>query len=169
MADILDIARSQEGVSETAGGVSKYGTWLDRQVGTHLYYNLDWCGAFQLWCIAQGGPDWIAAAGGLRREYAEVQVWFDWMQANGRISHTPAPRRLVWYDWAGTPKGANHIGLVDHYDSAHIWAWEGNHNNKVELVRRPRDSQIMGYGEWWSHIKQPAPVAAGDTSWFLGG
>lgn len=168
VADILAIAKSQEGVSEH-GGVSKYGTWLDAQFGLRLYYNLDWCGAFQLWLIAQGGPDWIAAAGGLHREYAEVQVWFDWMRKNGRISSTPKARRLVWYDWAGTPKGANHIGLVDHYDSSHIWAWEGNHNNQVELVRRPRDSQIMGYGEWWSHIQQPNPVAAGDASWFLGG
>lgn len=152
MADILVIAESQEGTGETAGHGSKYGRWLDEQVGTHLYYNLDWCGAFQLWCIAQGGPTWIAAAGGLHREYAEVQVWFDWMKAHGRISGTPKARRLVWYDWAGTPEGANHIGLVDHFTATHIWAWEGNHDNRVELVERPRDGQVMGYGEWWSFI-----------------
>src|SRR3954464_8113396 len=109
MTDILTIARSQEGIGETAGHVSKYGTWLDQQAGTRLFYNLDWCGAFQLWCIAQGGPEWTAAAGGLNKDFAEVQVWYDWMAAHGRISHTPEARRLVWYDWAGTPKGANHI------------------------------------------------------------
>lgn len=158
MIDILTIAASQKGVGETAGQVSKYGLWLDEQVGTRLYYNLDWCGAFQMWAIAQGGPDWSAAAGGIQRGFAEVQVWFNWMQAHGRISKTPKARRLVWYDWAGTPDGANHIGLVDHFGSSYIWAWEGNKDNKVQLVRRPRDSQIMGYGEWWSFIEQPVVV-----------
>lgn len=163
MTDVLDIAASQEGVGEN-GGVSKFGEWLDQQVGTHIYYNQDWCGAFQLWLIAQipGGLD---AAGGLHREYAYVQNWYDWMRANGRISSTPKARRLVWYDWAGTPAGANHIGMVDHYDSSHIWAWEGNHNNRVELVKRPRDSQIMGYGEWWDYIATPSPATLDDSCW----
>jgi hypothetical protein len=163
VTDVLDIARSQEGVSEV-NGTSKYGKWLDQQVGMHLYYNLDWCGAFQLWCIAQGGQMWLDAAGGLHREYAEVQVWFDWMQMHGRVSKVPKPRRLVWYDWYGTPDGANHIGMVASVDAGgrSFKAWEGNHNNKVELVTRLFDSQVMGFGEWWSFIKQPTPSSAAD-------
>jgi hypothetical protein len=153
--DILDIAKSQKGVGESSG-TSKYGKWLDAQAGTHVYYNADWCGAFQLWCIAQGGEAWLDAAGGLRKDYAYVQDWYDWMKAHGRLSKTPKARRLVWYDWAGTPDGANHIGMVDHFTSTHIWAWEGNKDNKVQLVERPRDSQIMGYGEWWGYIAVPA-------------
>jgi len=162
MTDILGIAASQKGIGEV-GGTSKYGKWLDAQAGTHLYYNLDWCGAFQMWAIAQGGPEWSAAAGGVQRGFAEVQVWLDWMIAHERTSRTPHARRLVWYDWAGTPRGANHIGLVDHFTSSHIWAWEGNHNNRVELVERPRDGQIMAYAEWWSFVPAPAP-AADDTA-----
>jgi hypothetical protein len=160
MTDILAIAESQKGVGETAGGVSKYGKWLDQQVGTHLYYNLDWCGAFQMWAIAQGGPEWSAAAGGIQRGFAEVQVWYDWMHVHGRISHTPLPRRLVWYDWAGTPKGANHIGMVASVSGGTMTVWEGNHNNRVELVTRSTTSQVMGYGEWWSFIQHPAPLDA---------
>lgn len=164
MTDILTICRSQDGYREQAGGRTKYGSWLDEQAGTHEYYNADWCGSFLLWCIAQV-PGGLDAAGGLHKEYAYVQNWFDWMHAHGRISRTPAARRLVWYDWAGTPEGANHIGLVDHYDSSHVWAWEGNHEQQVELVKRPRDGQIMGYGEWWSHIA----AAADDDCWFMAG
>lgn len=165
MTDILDVCRSQDGYREQSGAWTKYGSWLDAQPpATHEYATADWCGAFQLWCIARV-PGGLEAAGGLDKSYAEVQVWLDWMSAHGRLSHTPAARRLVWYDWAGTPAGANHIGLVDHFDGSHIWAWEGNHNNAVELVQRPRDSQIMGYGEWWSHIAQPTPAAADDSCW----
>lgn len=167
MTDVLAIAKSQEGTREGAGGVSKYGRWLDAQPPkTSVYAAADWCGAFQLWVIAQGGASWTAAAGGLNKDYAEVQVWYDWMHAHGRISHTPKAGRLVWYDWAGTPSGANHIGMVDHATASTIWAWEGNHNNAVELVERLRDSQIMGYGEWLDYVPKPAPVAA--DSWFLG-
>lgn len=166
MTDILDIAKSQEGVGEGAGHVSKYGQWLDKQVGTHLYYNLDWCGAFQLWCIAQGGLTWAEAAGGLHREYATVQEWLDWMVANHRTNRTAKKRRLVWYDWFGTPDGANHIGLVDSVaaNGKSFKAWEGNHDNKVELVTRQMDSQVMAFGEWWDFIDQPP--ALGDD-WFI--
>lgn len=167
MADVLKIAKSQKGTREGAGGDSKYGRWLDAQPPkTSVYADADWCAAFQLWCIAQGGEAWLTAAGGLDKDFAYVQNWFDWMRAHGRISHTPKARRLVFYDWYGTPDGANHIGMVDHFDSSHIWAWEGNKDNEVKLVERPRDSQIMGYGEWWDHIAKPAPAA--DGSWFLG-
>ena len=164
MSDVLKIAKGEKGTGETAGGVSKYGRWLDQQAGTHLYYNLDWCGAFQMWAIAQGGPEWSAAAGGIQRGFAEVQVWFNWMQANGRISKTPKARRLVWYDWYGTPDGANHIGMVDHFTASTLWVWEGNYRNRVDLVERRRDSQIMGYGEWWDYIEQPSAALA-DSCW----
>jgi hypothetical protein len=153
MSDILAIAKGEKGTTEGAGRSSKYGRWLDAQPPkTSDYASADWCGAFQLWCIAQGGPEWTAAAGGLNKSFAYVQNWHDWMKAHGRTSKTPKARRLVWYDWAGTPSGANHIGLIDHFSSTHIWAWEGNRNNRVELVERRRDGQIMAYGEWWDHI-----------------
>ena len=157
MTDILTIAESQKGTGE-ARGVSKYGKWLDAQAGTHVYASADWCGAFQLWCIAQCGPEYSAAAGGVDKDFAYVQTWLDWMKAHGRTSKTPKARRLVWYDWAGTPDGANHIGMVDPFSSTHIWAWEGNHNNNVELVERPRDGQIMAYAEWWDYVADPAPA-----------
>lgn len=164
MTDVLAIAKGEKGTREGAGGVSKYGKWLDAQAPkTSAYAKADWCGAFQLWVIAQGGPEWTAAAGGLDKDFAEVQVWLNWMEAHGRTSRTPKARRLVWYDWAGTPPGANHIGMVDHFDASHIWAWEGNKNNEVELVQRPRDGQIMAYGEWWDHIAQA--TATDDSCW----
>lgn len=153
MLNVLEIARSQKGIGERADGSSKYGAWLDDQPPkTSVYAEADWCGAFQLWVIAQGGALWTAAAGGLNKHFAEVQVWFDWMRTHDRISSQPKARRLVWYDWAGTPKGANHIGMVDHFKASAIWAWEGNHDDEVRLVKRSRDRQIMGYGEWWDHI-----------------
>jgi hypothetical protein len=160
MSDILAIAKSQKGTTEH-GGVSKYGQWLDEQEPvTYVYAADEWCGAFQLWCIAQLGPAYSQAAGGIDKSFAYVQDWYDWMKTHGRISSSPKAGRLVWYDWAGTPSGANHIGMVDHFSNTYIWAWEGNHDNRVELVKRLRDHQIMGYGEWLDYVQ-----AADDSCW----
>lgn len=169
MIDILDLADREVGYREHASGWTKYGAWLDEQPpATHKYADADWCGASLLRLIAQvqGG---VEAAGGLNKAYAEVQVWYEWFAAHGRLTHTPAPRRLVWYDWAGTPKGANHIGLVKSVSGRTMKVYEGNHNNAFELVTRTVDSQVMGFGEWWSHIKPPAPpVTAVGNAWFVG-
>ncbi|MCO5995144.1 hypothetical protein [Actinoallomurus rhizosphaericola] len=81
------------------------------------------------------------------------------MRLHDRVSRMPRARRLVWYDWAGTPRGANHIGMIDHCTSSTIWVWEGDHHHRVGLVERPRDSQIMGYGEWWEFIARTAAPA----------
>ena len=157
--DVLAIAKSQNGTGESSGA-STYGKWLDAQAPkTSVYAKADWCGAFQLWLIAKCGPEYSAAAGGIDKDFAYVQNWLNWMKAHGRTSKTPKARRLVWYDWAGTPDGANHIGMVDHFDATHIWAWEGNKDNKVVLVERPRDGQIMAYAEWWGYVAQPAQPA----------
>lgn len=150
--DILDICDSQVGYREGAGGATKYGKWLDEQAGTHVYADADWCGSSLMWCIAQGGPDWSKAAGGVDQDFAYVQNWLDWFEANGRFSQTAKPRRLVWYDWAGTPDGANHVGLVKSVSGSTMRVYEGNHDNAFQLVTRPIDSQVMGFGEWWSHI-----------------
>jgi hypothetical protein len=169
MIDILDIEQAEVGTGVNSDGSTKYGWWLDAQVGMHLYYNLDWCGSSQMRCISQvpGGMD---AAGGLHREFAEVQVWFDAMHQLGRISNEARPRRLVWYDWAGTPKGANHIGLVKSVSGNRMKVYEGNHGSpaQFQLVDRPIDGQVMGFGEWWSFVP-PAPAPAAADSWFLGG
>lgn len=164
MIDILDIEDAEVGTREAGDGSTKYGRWLDQQVGMHLYYNLDWCGASQMYCISKV-PGGLDAAGGLNREYAEVQLWFDWMKAHGRISHTPKARRLVWYDWYGTPDGANHIGLVKSVSGNRMKVYEGNHQNEFQLVDRPIDGQVMGFGEWWDYVKQPAVVGTDDDEW----
>lgn len=161
--DILTIEVGELGAREAADGTTKYGTWLDQQAGTHVYSDADWCGSSQLWCIARGGPTWIAATGGTNKAFAYVQNWYNWFHANGRISHTPWPRRLVWYNWAGTGPDANHVGLVASVNGKSMKVFEGNHNNRFELVDRAIDSQVMGFGEWWSHVA--VPPGSGDDCW----
>lgn len=155
MTDILDLAMGEVGTTEAADGSTKYGRWLDARLGVHDYAKADWCGTVWLYLLSEI-PGALAAAGGLHREYAYVQNWLDWFEAHGRLSRTAAARRFVWYDWAGTPEGANHMGLVRSVSGTRMRVYEGNHDGVFELVTRSIDAQVMGFGEWWSLV--PAPV-----------
>jgi hypothetical protein len=104
-------------------------------------------------CINDLGPEYSAAAGGVNKAFAYVQDWYDWFNSHGRISMVPKKRRLVWYDWAGTPKGANHVGLVASVSSNVMRVFEGNHAHEFQLVTRVIDHQVMGFGEWWSFVE----------------
>jgi hypothetical protein len=157
--DVLTIEQAQVGYRPKSNGDTKYGLWLDQVADTHVYHDADWCGSSQLWSIAQLGEEYSAAAGGVDKDFAYVQNWLDWFQAKGRLSHTPKARRLVWYDWAGTPDGANHIGLVKSVSGRSMVVYEGNHAREFDEVTRTIDSQVMGFGEWWSFVEHPANVA----------
>ena len=165
MIDILDVLEAQVGTREAAGGSTKYGKWLDAQDPvTHVYANADWCAASLLYCIAQV-PGGLDAIGGLHKGDAYVQSWHNRMTALRRVSMTPAPRRIVFYNWHSTGPDDNHVGMLKERRGGTLLVYEGNHNNRFELVERPFDSQITGFAEWWSFVKQPAAVAADDDDW----
>jgi hypothetical protein len=170
MTDILDVLDAQLGTREGPGGVTKYGRWLDAQPPvTHEYFDADWCAASAICCIAQipGGMD---AIGGLHKSDAYVQHWHDRMKAMGRVSMTPKPRRIVFYNWFGTGPEDNHVGILKSISGKKMKVYEGNHGNTFELVDRDLDGQVTGFAEWWSFVKQPTPtpIAVADDSWFLG-
>jgi len=170
MTDILDVLQAQVGTGEGSGGVTKYGQWLDAQSPTtHVYADADWCAASLLYCIAQipGGLDSI---GGLHKDDAYVQNWHNRMKALGRTSRTPKPRRLVFYNWAGTGPDDNHIGMLKSVSGNTLHVYEGNHNNQFQLVTRTFDSQVVAFAEWWDFVPgtpTPAPVASDNDDWFI--
>lgn len=169
MKDILDICKTQVGTREGSGGKTKYGSWLDSVLKLKIFADADWCGSSLMWCVAQLGPEFSSAAGGVDKDFAYVQNWYDWFRKHGRVSHTAKSRRLVWYDWAGTPPGANHVGLVASVSGSTMRVYEGNHNNEFQLVTRKIDSQVMGFGEWWSYVNEPSPlITGGGTDCWMG-
>lgn len=165
MIDILDVLEAQVGTREAADGATKYGQWLDAQEPvTHVYADADWCAASLIYCIAQV-PGGLDAIGGLHKNDAYVQNWHNRMRSLGRVNMTPAPRRIVFYNWRGTGPDDNHVGMLKERKGNTLYVYEGNHNNEFELVTRPFDSQVTGFAEWWSFVKQPAVVAADDDDW----
>ncbi|MFB9832151.1 CHAP domain-containing protein [Actinoallomurus acaciae] len=161
MIDILDVCEDQVGRHEAADGTTSYGKWLDAQPPkTTIYARADWCASSAIYCIAQI-PGGLAAIGGLHKSDAYVQNWHDRMSAMGRVSMTPKPRRIVFYDWRGTGPDDNHVGVLKEHEGGRLHVYEGNHDDRYELVNRPFDGQVVGFAEWWSF------VAAADDDWFI--
>lgn len=165
MIDILDICHAQLGQHVAADGTTRYGRWLDAQPPvTHEYADADWCAASVLYCIDQV-PGGLAAIGGLHKSDAYVQNMHNRLRTMGRVSMTPAPRRIVFYNWFGTGPDDNHVGLLKERRGNTLYVYEGNHGSPAsyQLVERPFDGQVTGFAEWWSHIAQP--VADDDDCW----
>lgn len=159
MIDILDVCEAQIGQHEAADGTTKYGRWLDAQPPvTHMYTDADWCAASAIYCIAEV-PGGLEAIGGLHKTDAYVENWHRRMYAMGRVSMTPKPRRIVFYDWRGTGPDDNHVGILKERRGSTLYVYEGNHRNRYELVTRAFDSQVVGFAEWWSFVEGADDVA----------
>ena len=158
MTDILDICEAQIGKQKAADGSTEFGRWLDDQEPkTRVYAKADWCAASVIRCISQvsGG---LEAIGGLHKEDAYVQHMHDRLAALGRVSVTPKPRRIVFYNWRGTGPEDNHVGILKERKGNTLWVYEGNYQNRYALVERRFDSQVTGFAEWWSFV----PASGGD-------
>jgi hypothetical protein len=154
--DILDICEAQLGQHEAADGTTKFGKWLDAQPpATHEYADADWCAASAIHNIAQV-PGGLEAIGGLHKSDAYVENWHRRMSAMGRVSRTPKPRRIVYYDWRNTGPDDNHVGILKERQGDTLWVYEGNYRNRYALVERPFDSQVVGFAEWWDYVDQAA-------------
>jgi hypothetical protein len=165
MIDILDVCAAQLGKHEAADGTTEFGLWLDAQPPiTHVYADADWCAASVLRCISlvPGGLD---AIGGLHKGDAYVQHMHDRLKALGIVDHEAGPRKIVFYNWAGTGPEDNHVGIVKSVSGRTLKVYEGNHDNRYELVTRTWDSQVTGFANWWPRVKQPVPAGVADDCW----
>jgi hypothetical protein len=152
MIDILDICEAQLGKHERADGTTAFGQWLDDQPPkTHVYAKADWCASSVLKCISQV-PGGLEAIGGLHKSDAYVQNMHNRLAAMGRVSRTPKPRRIVFYNWRGTGPEDNHTGILKRRQGNTLWVYEGNYQNRYALVERPFDSQVTGFAEWWNFV-----------------
>lgn len=128
---MVSIALGQVGYKESGINQTKYGKWFGLQA--------EWCDIFVSWVANEAGE--LAAIGG---KHASTGSHVDWFVAHKQWGHTPRVGAIVFFDWPGTPKGANHVGIVVEVHSGYIITVEGNEGNKVSKVRR--SASIMGYG-----------------------
>jgi len=109
MADVLNIACGQLGVTESPAGSNrtKYGKWmgLDGQ---------PWCMSFVQWCFAQAGTP-------LPHKTGSCSALLNWYQKNRPecVVKDPQPRDIIIYNFG-------HAGIVESAATTTITAIEGN-------------------------------------------
>lgn len=126
---VVSIALSQVGQGEHPPG-SNHTKYSPR--------NEPWCDDFVSWVAKQAGE--LAAIGGA---HAYCPAHVTWFKQHGKWSKSPKVGAIVYFDWNGNGI-ADHVGIVVEVHSGYVITVEGNHDNKVQKVRR--SSYILGYG-----------------------
>lgn len=149
---LLQIAKSQLGYAEKAGGYTKYGDWYGKHVGQEAaFQNAPWCDMFLAWAADKAG------VGDQAGEFASTPEHAVWFAHHGAWGHRPEPGAFAFYSFSGGTSIADieHVGLVEKVDGRTLFTIEANHNN--HLGRAIRDvSQVVGYG-------YPSKVQVADT------
>ena len=138
-ADIIGVAKTQEGYLEGAGNNTKYGAALNINM-------LGWCGAFVSWCAIQAGvPDNVLVKTGVANPASyglETKYYPEYIPKSGDLFFTMSN---------------SHVGLVYYLDGEYFYSIEGNtYSNGPEgvYIRRHKLSE-MKYG---------SPNYGGDSS-----
>lgn len=136
---VIDIARSQLGVSEQPHGSNK-GPEVDQYLAcVGIHSPAAWCAAFVVWTHLQAGVTNIARTGGVLDLYNK--------SPENRVKN-PEPGDVVIFDYGG---GKGHTGIVEAVSGDTLTTIEGNTNDDgsregYEVARRQRSaSKAKGF------------------------
>ena len=134
--DIVDVAISQIGTSESNGGQMKYINWYGG-----FGSGTPWCAIFVSWCANQAG-----VSTSIVPKYSSCAVGKSWFESKGLFkykgSYTPKRGDIVFF-----LNNRSHTGIVEKADGGRLYTVEGNTSDRV--ARREyalSDSHITGYG-----------------------
>ena len=141
-ADIVGVAKTQVGYTESSNGSTKYGAFFDEP-------KMDWCAAFIVWCADQAGiPTSVipknASSTGLKNFYNQRGLYHV-SQGHGG-SYTPKPGDIAIVSRTSDPNNITHVGLVAWYSDGRIGTVEGNYGDKVaEVTYTSSATKIVGF------------------------
>ncbi len=140
MSDVIEVAKSQIGVSEEPKG-SNWGDQVKKYLAAvHIDFPAAWCAAFVVWCHDQAGITDIPHTGGV------LDLW-NKSHADHAVT-TPQPGDVFILDYG---KGKGHTGLVESVSGEILNTIEGNTNDEgsregYEVARRSRPvSSVKGF------------------------
>ena len=136
-ADALRVAASQIGVTETPlrSNNTPYTQWYGMRGA--------WCSMFVGWVLAHSGTPQGSGKG-----FAWASSHRDWLASQGRV-HSPSqaqPGDLCWFEWGTTPGGYDHVGIIERIEGSTVVTIEGNVQDRVQRLRRPKWSGILEVG-----------------------
>ena len=157
-ADIVAIAESQLGYQASSAnfiigldgkqhGYSRYGAWYDWKHNgdnnaEYLLYG-EWCASFVSFCGTQAGIPTNVLPHDTGAQQLLKKLGSRFVKAK---DHTPKPGELVFFEFEGNDKLADHVGIVSAVTESGITTIEGN---KAAAVARGsyalNDKRILGY------------------------
>jgi hypothetical protein len=122
VAQLLDVARREIGVTETPRGsnITKYGLWFGLSPAP-------WCSEFVCYVAnAAGAIEYVAGARTARGSAYSGDV-LELYRRRGRVDMTPRPGAFVIWDWPNAGTLNDHIGIVELvYANGNVGTIEGN-------------------------------------------
>ena len=158
--DIVNVALTQVGYHEGnteadldgsnmngTGNVTEYNRWFGLHVLGHnqgFYY--DWCAMFVSWVARQARiPESVIN----NATYAHIgyNPYYFHMSYHPRGTYSPKPGDLIFYDWAGSERDWEHVGIVAFVEDGMVHVVEGNAQGRVLIRVVSLDYyEIQGYG-----------------------
>jgi len=142
---LLDIAKSELGYAEKAGGYTKFGDWWTKNVDEDdnpYFKTAPWCDMFLAWAADKAGVTEFAG------QFAATQDHAAWFKEQDAWGTTPEPGAIVFFNWSGDKDidSVQHVGIVEKVgEDGRIHTIEAN--TRDQLARRERDPEdIVGYG-----------------------
>ncbi|WP_106400437.1 CHAP domain-containing protein [Actinocorallia populi] len=142
---LLDIAKSELGYTEKAGGYTKFGDWWTKNIdedANSYFTTAPWCDMFLAWAADKAGLTDFAG------QFAATQDHASWFKDNDAWGTAPEPGAIVFFNWSGAKDigSIQHVGIVEKVgEDGTVHTIEAN--TQDTLARRERDSSdIVGYG-----------------------
>lgn len=129
---IIEIAKKEIGYTEIPANSNKtkFGKWFGLD-------GLAWCGIFVSWCYAQAG--FPLPKIGFTKGYAGCQTAVAYFTKNKKITTTPMPGDVVFFDW-NLDGRYDHTGIfVRKIDKDYFEAIEGN----TSVSNQSNGGQVM--------------------------
>lgn len=136
--DILGVAYTQIGYTETGSDYTKYNAWMTQATG-YNYQGVAWCATFVCWCANQANiPTSIIARNAgctaMYKSFASSQIHH---QSDGYVPRKGDICFLASYNTTD-PNALAHVGIVFGTEGSNIKIIEGNCGGKVQMLTRPQ-------------------------------
>ncbi len=145
--NIVTIAQSQIGASESNHGDDKYLKWYGG-----LSMNEAWCAVFVSWCANKAGILGVSVPKFASCSYGGIP-WFESRNKYHKSkayggTYTPRAGDVIFFRTIGSKYRSTHTGIVHSVSGANVYTIEGNTSNAVKKrSHRLSDQYVVGYGE----------------------
>lgn len=140
MNKLISKAKQKIGIREGSTAfiqlINEYNGIKPLPVGYKMKTSDNWCATFVSVCMKEAGV-----------KNAPYECGAERMRQKCKPSNTPKVGYLIFYDWSGKKRRAQHVGIIESVSRGTLTVIEGNKANAVgRRTIKANSPYIMGYG-----------------------